>query len=1084
MKTGICPYPGLRPFTEEESIFFKGRDLHIRQIVKLLEQNKMAFITGASGDGKSSMVYAGVVPYIRAGFSKAEYNSWLVFDFKPQRNPLASLAKSAADEMQMSQSEVLDKISNGFASLVNIYKQSPFYVRDGDDYANRGKNLLIIADQFEEVFTMNENFHDGTPSDDAYTCVNVLLETVRLSITEQLPIYVIFTMRSDYISQCTVFKDLPEFIAYSQFFVPQLKRTEIRQVIEQPAVLAGGSVSTRLTEVLINNLTAGFDQLPVLQHALNLLWKTAGNGSEPLDLIHLAKIAGIHREMLGDEERRQFDSWFATLPSYQKKYFEKPDLNNVLNAHAGTLYESAYDYFMHNADWSQKSITPDESKEIIETAFKSLTKIDDNRQVRNRCTLHEITGIINKPNINDAVVCGVLNIFRDEDNTLLRPFAVKGELETQYLGGDTVLDVTHEALIRNWQLLSQWDLEELDNINEYNDFNSQMQRWIDSGRSPELLLSTGNYAIFSRWYEKCRPNQYWLLKHDNSQRPDREKLRAAAARMELCDNFMEQSRDALAAEEQSRRRKIFIAICALLVFILGLSGFSYWAVKEKKNADYQTMVARDNAKQAELQQKNAETQQRLAEDRQRDAEIAKDYASRQADTARIMYQRAMAAKIESDSARRQAERAQQDAEREKKKAEDNFRLAEERQAETIRQMGLTKAANDSAAALYYVALCNTLSMKAKNIYEDKDLNLRLAKTACDMQAKGGSRQKNADLYDAMLFAMEESGIIKPLNIQGGPFMAFSVDGDGRITTISSDGTISRHNVSGSGKATLASSTDEFAGKTPIESAVFATPTLIACSAKDRKSCLIDIVNKKRTPLPNYGDYVNSASTSPDNKECAVSFISGNVVVMPTDGGKPLAEKDFQTDVTDVYYHGNGNIYVLCHNGKLLKWNSANGQTSTVLEPYGSRKAFKMSAISDKNLLAVCYSDGQIQFVNLADDAKQSSMPGGHSKIENMLYDPNTGILALSSADKRISLVNTNDLKEKPLVIEEHSLGNSKAKNIGFNGRGVLFALTDDDKVRFWDTSPDTYANALSSMNLAPLSDEEWNLILGREFSVK
>ena len=72
MKTGISPYPGLRPFTEEEAIFFKGRDLHIRQIVKMLEQNKMAFITGASGDGKSSMVYAGVVTYIRAGVWTAQ----------------------------------------------------------------------------------------------------------------------------------------------------------------------------------------------------------------------------------------------------------------------------------------------------------------------------------------------------------------------------------------------------------------------------------------------------------------------------------------------------------------------------------------------------------------------------------------------------------------------------------------------------------------------------------------------------------------------------------------------------------------------------------------------------------------------------------------------------------------------------------------------------------------------------------------------------------------------------------------------------------------------------------------------------
>ena len=97
--TRICPYPGLRPFTEEESIFFKGRDLHIRQIVKLLEENKMAFITGASGDGKSSMVYAGVIPYIRAGFFKAKYNSWLIADFKPKKNPLESLAISMSKQI-------------------------------------------------------------------------------------------------------------------------------------------------------------------------------------------------------------------------------------------------------------------------------------------------------------------------------------------------------------------------------------------------------------------------------------------------------------------------------------------------------------------------------------------------------------------------------------------------------------------------------------------------------------------------------------------------------------------------------------------------------------------------------------------------------------------------------------------------------------------------------------------------------------------------------------------------------------------------------------------------------------------------
>ena len=48
----ICPYTGLRSFTEEESLYFKGRDEQIDQVARLLEQNKFLMLTGASGEGK------------------------------------------------------------------------------------------------------------------------------------------------------------------------------------------------------------------------------------------------------------------------------------------------------------------------------------------------------------------------------------------------------------------------------------------------------------------------------------------------------------------------------------------------------------------------------------------------------------------------------------------------------------------------------------------------------------------------------------------------------------------------------------------------------------------------------------------------------------------------------------------------------------------------------------------------------------------------------------------------------------------------------------------------------------------------
>ena len=74
----ICPYTGLRSFTEEESLYFKGREDDIDQATEQLQRNKFLMLTGASGDGKSSLIYAGIIPNARAGFLKSKYTQWCV----------------------------------------------------------------------------------------------------------------------------------------------------------------------------------------------------------------------------------------------------------------------------------------------------------------------------------------------------------------------------------------------------------------------------------------------------------------------------------------------------------------------------------------------------------------------------------------------------------------------------------------------------------------------------------------------------------------------------------------------------------------------------------------------------------------------------------------------------------------------------------------------------------------------------------------------------------------------------------------------------------------------------------------------
>ena len=128
MEKKVCPYPGLRPFTENESIFFKGREVHIRQIIRQLEEKKFVMITGASGDGKSSLVYAGVIPNARAGFFRAKYNNWLITDFRPERKPLENLAESLSKQLELDYDFVEEELSYGFSALISLYKESKFYL--------------------------------------------------------------------------------------------------------------------------------------------------------------------------------------------------------------------------------------------------------------------------------------------------------------------------------------------------------------------------------------------------------------------------------------------------------------------------------------------------------------------------------------------------------------------------------------------------------------------------------------------------------------------------------------------------------------------------------------------------------------------------------------------------------------------------------------------------------------------------------------------------------------------------------------------------------------------------------------------
>lgn len=1082
MQKKYCPYPGLRPFTQEESIFFKGRDLHIRQVINQLEERKIVMLTGASGDGKSSLVYAGVIPNAAAGFFRAEYNNWLFVDFRPEREPLKNLAINLAEKLKIDKNKVEDELQYGFSSVVNLYKSTHYYInkesenwKKSDEYEkkqtkNKAANLFILADQFEEFFTNKENYNNGKPSAEAYTTINLLLETARISIVEKLPIYVVFTMRSDFISQCVAFKGLPEFIGFSQFFIPRLKRNELQQVIEEPAMLSGGKISSRLVEVLINELHDGFDQLPVLQHTLNSLWKIAENGDETIDLIHLAKISGLNPKYLNDEDKKEFDLWFQNIEPYKKDFFTNFSLSNVLNSHANELYLTAFDYFQKNIDWAEKNISEEDAKFIIKITFQSLTKIDEGRAVRNRMSLAEITRIINKPHITCDIVCGVMNIFRLPSNTFVRPFIDEKDVATQYLSIESVWDITHEALIRNWEMLIKWEEEEYQTLANFKDFSNQLNRWTESNKSNLFLLPAGNLAHFEDWYNTKNVNPYWISKYDNSEISRVERDEKSYEIHKQTELYLFESRRHIENIENSNKRARKGLLAGSLIAIIVLAVLTFWALNEKSKAEKQKIIAENEKIIAQEAKKEAE-----------DNANAAYIASLQSDSARaiaeemrlIAEEKTLLAQQESQRALREKNKAEQQrkiAENLKNEAEEQRIIAENQKTKAEQQREIAEKATLEAQKLSYLALAQALTFKAEQTYTDTQINLFLAYLAYKINEENGG-----DYYDASIYNSLQSALLKNGNnhlISSLPHFVTSIYYSGKSTfnAVSRDGSFFIFDLENN----KIKEEKNFFNDIPVNRS-FIFENEILFSLEDKSLILIYLEDEKQKKIKGHDDFVRAAIIV-ENKDLLITGGRDKTVKFWDLSSKKAVEMksiEFNEKITNlILTSDNQSVYGSTANGEIFKIDINEYDYQLINHSLETITCLEIST-DEKHLIAGTIQ-GNVYFVDLEMN-KSEKINIGKSKIDAIAINKNNELFAVAASDKSVNIFQFKNIEAKPFTLSNLS---KKVIQMFFNQNNELYGITENQNIYKWLTNNNVLADEVLSILQRNLTQEEWDKFIG------
>jgi tetratricopeptide (TPR) repeat protein len=519
-------------------------------------------------------------------------SGWRIAIMRPGSDPIGNLALALADKdvlleagagLPPAEAEAVIEatLRRGSLGLVEVARQARLAANE---------KLLVVVDQFEELFRFRAARSLSSTADDASAFVKLLLEAAQ---QKELSIYVVPTMRSDFLGDCAQFQGLPEAINDGQYLIPRMTRDERRFAITGPVGVTRGKISEPLVSRLMNDVGDNPDQLPILQHALMRTWDywaTQRRNGDPIGIEHYEAVG-----TMSDALSEHADEAFNELPDAR-------------------------------------------SRQLAEVLFKALTERGaDNREIRRPTCLRDICDIANA---SAAEMIAVIEVFRAAGRSFLMPPA-GGPLRPE-----TVIDISHESLIRNWRRLKEWVKDEAESARIYRRLAGAA---MDYKQGAGGLLDDVTLQYVLKWRDTAKPDPAWgaryhpafanamsYLEESRTARDTRIAAEEERERRELetARAFAEKQ-----ARSAHRMRRLTAALGVILLFALGTTAYAVvMGVKAKRSerrtltlvgdlAASQLKVAQEKTAAANAQ-RNADEKERIALAEERNAAEAKADAAR------------------------------------------------------------------------------------------------------------------------------------------------------------------------------------------------------------------------------------------------------------------------------------------------------------------------------------------------------------------------------------------------------------------------------------------------------------------------
>ncbi len=271
--TEIIPYRGLFAFREKDAQFFFGREIFTDMLVDAVQNHPLVAVIGSSGSGKSSVVFAGLVKRLRST------GNWHIVDFRPGSRPLFNLATALVDYKEphlstayhQKESQITRSVLSRTERLREIRKlawdlgQCENGLRDVVDdilSLDPSQRLLLVADQFEELYTMSRDAQER----------KAFLDRLLEAIYHCRNFTFVITLRADFLGQALSYRPFADALQYADLKLGPMTDEELQAAVEKPAKLLGVTIEQGLAERILSTVSAEPGDLPLLEFALTQLW--------------------------------------------------------------------------------------------------------------------------------------------------------------------------------------------------------------------------------------------------------------------------------------------------------------------------------------------------------------------------------------------------------------------------------------------------------------------------------------------------------------------------------------------------------------------------------------------------------------------------------------------------------------------------------------------------------------------------------------------------------------------------------------------------------------------------------------------